>query len=63
MKGDFSTWRGLRMLHNRQVQLALAEQRAAKESDPGRKAKVQSEVEKLRSAVLAAKQQAGRATT
>jgi hypothetical protein len=63
IKGDFSTWRGLRMLHNRQVQLAMAEQRATRESDPGRKAKVQSEVEKLRSAVLAAKQQAGRATT
>jgi hypothetical protein len=63
LKGDFGTWRGLRMLHNRQVQLAMAEQRAFKESDPGRKAKVQSEVEKLRSAVLAAKQQAGRATT
>lgn len=43
---------GLRDLHNLQVQLAFAKARLASESDPTRRAKVDQEVAKIRSAAL-----------
>ena len=36
-RGDFDGWLAMRELHNRQVQLALAKSRAARESDPERR--------------------------
>lgn len=58
-KGDFSGWMATRALHNRQVQLALAEQRAERETEPDRKARIQREIEALRAAILEAKAKLG----
>lgn len=55
LKGDFSGWKAVRTLHNRQVQLAIAEQRGAKESVAERKTQIEAEVGRLRTAVLEAK--------
>jgi hypothetical protein len=52
-KGDFDAWVALRGLHNRQVQLALAEQRFREETDPQRKAEIQTEVEQIRASTFA----------
>jgi protease PrsW len=57
LKGDFSGWRAVRALHNRQVQLAIAEQRGAKETVAERKTQIEAEVGRLRTAVLEAKNQ------
>ncbi len=56
--GNFGKWRALRTLHNRQVQLALAEQRNTRESDADRKVKAQAEIDRLRSAIAEARTQA-----
>lgn len=55
MKGDFDGWLAMRELHNRQVQLALAKDRAVGETDPESRAAVSAEVERLRAAVLTMK--------
>lgn len=47
-RGDWDYWLALRTLHNRQVQLALAKHRLSRESDPGRKAELEAEIERLR---------------
>jgi hypothetical protein len=57
LKGDFSGWRAVRALHNRQVQLAIAEQRGARETVAERKTQIEAEVGHLRTAVLEAKNQ------
>ncbi|MBK7581465.1 MAG: PrsW family intramembrane metalloprotease [Myxococcales bacterium] len=50
---------GLRSLHNLQVQLAFAKARLAQESDPARRARVDSEVAKIRAAALAQRRSLG----
>jgi hypothetical protein len=52
---DLEGWLGLRSLQNRQVQLALTKRRRARVSDPGRRAQLDAEVERLRGAVVAAR--------
>ncbi|HEV3229763.1 MAG TPA: PrsW family glutamic-type intramembrane protease [Solirubrobacteraceae bacterium] len=52
---DLEGWLGLRSLQNRQVQLALTRRRAARVSDPRRRAELDAEVERLRGAVVAAR--------
>jgi hypothetical protein len=52
MRGDFSGWSTLHTLHNRQVQLAMAKRRAAREKDDGRRLAIGDEIAKLRSSVL-----------
>lgn len=60
VRGDFDGWLALRELHNRQVQLALAKGRMARESDPESREEAEAEVGRLRAAVL---QMKGGATT
>lgn len=50
---------GLRMLHNMQVQLAFAKTRLAGESDPKRRAAVESEVQKIRHAASEKRRELG----
>lgn len=57
MKGDFDRWLTLKELHNRQVQLALAKHRLRGETDPGRRAEIEGEVERLRASVLEMKRE------
>ena len=52
---DAHGWLGLRSLQNRQVQLALTKRRAERASDPRRRAELEAEVERLRSAIVAAR--------
>ncbi len=51
MSGNHAAWAGLRALHNRQVQLALAKQRAARGANALMRADAQAEVERLRQSV------------
>jgi RsiW-degrading membrane proteinase PrsW (M82 family) len=51
LRGDFTRGLLLHSLHNRQVQLALAKRRAARESHQERRAQLQQEVDALRAAV------------
>lgn len=48
MRGDFDFWIALRTLHNRQVQLALVNQRAAEEDVPERRQDEEAEAARLR---------------
>ena len=45
----------LKALHNRQVQLAFTKDQAARESDPERRARLDAEIQKLRSAIAEAR--------
>ena len=56
---DFEGFLALRALQNRQVQLALTERQARRQTDPGRRAELEAEVSAIRAAILAAKQQGG----
>lgn len=56
--GDFDGWLAMREIHNRQVQLALAKNRATRESDPERRAAAEAEAQRLRAAVLEMKRRA-----
>ena len=51
-KWDYELWSGLKALHNRQVQLALAKRRASRETNQEHRPPMQVEVERLRAAVL-----------
>ncbi|MEW6638663.1 MAG: PrsW family glutamic-type intramembrane protease [Actinomycetota bacterium] len=55
IRGDFDGWLAMRELHNRQVQLALAKRRAAREPDPERRAEIETEVRRLRASILETK--------
>jgi RsiW-degrading membrane proteinase PrsW (M82 family) len=48
VRGDFDYWIALRSLHNRQVQLALVNQRAAEEDVPERRQDEEAEAARLR---------------
>lgn len=52
LKGDFDGWLAMREMHNRQVQLALTKRQASGESDPERRAEIETEVQSLRASVL-----------
>jgi RsiW-degrading membrane proteinase PrsW (M82 family) len=54
--GDFDGWLASRSLQNRQVQLALAKNRVAGETDPAGRVASEAEVERLRASVLWMKQ-------
>ena len=56
LRGDYRTWAGLRSLHNRQVQLALAKRRAALAREEKHRAVIEAEVAHLRSSTLEIKQ-------
>jgi protease PrsW len=51
----------IKALHNRQVQLAFTKDQAARESDPERRARLDAEIQKLRSAIAEARPSAQRA--
>jgi protease PrsW len=51
----------LKALHNRQVQLAFTKDQAARESDPERRARLDAEIQKLRSAIAEARPSAQKA--
>jgi hypothetical protein len=51
LSGDLAGWRAQRALHNRQIQLALAEARLSRESDPDRRSRIGEEVSRLRQAI------------
>ena len=51
----------LKALHNRQVQLAFTKDQAARESDPERRARLDAEIQKLRSAIADARPAAQKA--
>ncbi|HEX2030667.1 MAG TPA: PrsW family glutamic-type intramembrane protease [Actinomycetota bacterium] len=53
MRGDFDYWLALRTLHNRQVQLALVNQRAAEEDVPERRQDEEAEAARLRADIAA----------
>jgi RsiW-degrading membrane proteinase PrsW (M82 family) len=57
--GDFGRSLQLMALHNRQVQLALTKRNEAGETHPGRRAALQSEIERLRMAALETKRALG----
>lgn len=57
LAGDFDGWLQLRELHNRQVQLALAERRFRHAESNERRETLGAEVARLRASVLALKQQ------
>jgi protease PrsW len=57
-KGNFAGWMALRELHNRQVMLALAEMRLARETDAERRTEIEGEVARLREGVLEMKRAA-----
>jgi hypothetical protein len=59
VRGQLGQWSALHGLHNRQVQLALAKQRAMGEKDEQRRAGVAEEIARLRSAVLDIKRALG----
>lgn len=56
MKGRWEEWAGLKSLHDRQVQLALAKQSAKSLTDEAQRAAAESEITKLRAAILEVKQ-------
>ena len=58
-KFDFGGWSALHSLHNRQVQLALAKRKVAKETDAEARAENAGEVAALRQSVLELKQRLG----
>jgi hypothetical protein len=51
----------IKALHNRQVQLAFTKDQAARESDPERRARLDAEIQKLRSAIAEARPSAQKA--
>jgi RsiW-degrading membrane proteinase PrsW (M82 family) len=55
MRLDAHGWLGMRSLQNRQVQLAHTKRRAERATDSGRQAELWAEVERLRSAIVAAR--------
>jgi RsiW-degrading membrane proteinase PrsW (M82 family) len=52
LTGKLRLYFGLRHVHNLQVQLAFAKARLASESDPARRARVESEVHKIRTTLV-----------
>ena len=56
LRGDYRTWAGLRSLHNRQVQLALAKRRSVLARDEKHHAASETEVGHLRNSILEIKQ-------
>jgi hypothetical protein len=61
LRGDLGAWTALHDLHNRQVQLALAKRKAAREKDEARRRTGGGEVARLRQAVFDTKRVLGRA--
>ncbi|MCC6422257.1 MAG: PrsW family intramembrane metalloprotease [Phycisphaerales bacterium] len=57
---NWTRWASLRQLHNRQVMLALAKQRAANETDATRRAMIQQEVQSIRLSIAQIRQTTAR---
>lgn len=52
LSGKIGPWLKLKVLHNRQVQLAFVKQNASKETDPKRKDRCDAEIANLRKCIL-----------
>jgi protease PrsW len=52
LSGKVGPWLKLKVLHNRQVQLAFVKQNASKETDPKRKERCEEEIANLRKCIL-----------
>ncbi len=59
LRGRVGRWRGLKRLHNRQVQLALIKDKAARQLDDASRQAIEQEVGRLREHVLASKHALG----
>jgi RsiW-degrading membrane proteinase PrsW (M82 family) len=61
--GQITRLAGLRMIHNREVMLALTKRRLAGETDPERRAAVEAEAQHLRDAIIATRNELSSAGT